>query len=149
MTADDQPQTVPPSLIEDIKAADAAGLRRIAVAAAREALKWTGGEDVTANALIDVVEDGLYGPSKERDMVQVLTVETDEHYWEVADAAEAAGDEEALDAATKIFCRSRAFLSCWYAADPDGLKAAMEAVYEAITATNNPKVIARAVHKVV
>ncbi|EPH03763.1 hypothetical protein HMPREF1531_01188 [Propionibacterium sp. oral taxon 192 str. F0372] len=149
MTSAEEPQIVPSGLIDDIRAADAAGLRRIAVAAAREALKWTGGEDITANALIDVVEDGLYGPSNERDMLQVLTVETDERYWAAVDAAEAAGDQDALEAATKIFCRARAFLSCWYAADPDGLKAAMESVYEAITATNNAKLIARAVHRVI
>jgi hypothetical protein len=137
--------TVVPGVAEELKALDLSLLRRVAEAAAREAMRARPLHDRRAEAALKNITDRRYGATPEREAVQALADELDEEYWELEPPEDVAAREPFSDERLEAFARARVASTLWSALDPDPRAAALEALYEAWAATGQDGAVVRAV----
>jgi len=121
-----------PALAEALRALDPARLRSVAAVAARIAVDHTGLSDPRLIGALAALHAGEPASSEDREAVATVIGEFDEVYWSLAHKRDAA--TPASNAEHESFARARAANALWYALDPDPHTAALEAVYESLTA---------------
>ncbi len=127
---------IAPDLAEILPHATSAQLRDIALAACTIALDRTGlAEPLLERALVQLRHHRA-GDVDLRRAIHDLVQQLDRTQWQIQAAVEAGNAPEAAYEAA--FAEARAAHAVWYALDPDPVTAALESLYEAGAATDDP-----------
>jgi len=139
--------TLAGDLVELLRRQPEHRLRSLSLRMAEVAEAHVGLGDPRLEEAIAALRAGRIGNGVMRTRLQQLTDELDEVAWDLQDRVKSgsAANEEYM----KAFARARAVSAAWFALDPDPVKAAVEATYEAQAAINDLALIRREISSVI
>ncbi len=127
-------ETVDKDLVMRLQRATNGELRAVALKACRHAIAHVGLADQPVVEGLQRLENKIYGDSTTRSALQALVNSFDEAAWEIEELEKGIAGQENFLAA---FSKARAASAVYFALHPDALVGAMEAIYEANTATDD------------
>src|SRR5437870_2798497 len=139
-------ETVAPGLAGRLEEMTPGQQRTCVVAGARMAAMRTALVDPRIEAATAAAEAGRYGESPQRQDLQELTEELDEAAWDIQERVHRGAARE--EAYLTAFRKARASSAWWCALDESPLKAAIEGLYEAHHAINDPAALAALIDRV-
>lgn len=129
-------ESVAPELTRAVQAADADVRRAVAVNAAELAVEMSGLANVVVGEVLEQVHGTGGVDAGGRTAIDAVVADLDEAQWDLQDLV----DDGKADPAEHLaaFRRARAASAVAFASDPDPLVAALEGLYEASAAVEDP-----------
>jgi hypothetical protein len=122
-------------LVLRIDRLDQAACRRVAVAGAELAIERAGLRDADVDMVLQLLKEGVVGDTAERASLAQRVQELDEIQWRLQDEMnEGRASEEDYN---RGFSQARAASAVFFAVAEDAREAALEALYEALAATDD------------